>query len=121
MGRRAFCAEVGPAMVRTPAGNEAFVREHWDWFRMRFSEPFEGYAKGVHVIEIPGQKFSHQNQSLALASAAEFTMQRLKDIAALTGFGCAPSGKAPHTTSNRLHIWPAPGEREVRDGRSNCA
>ena len=66
--------------MRTQAENEAFVRGHWGWFRMRFSEPYEGYAQGVHVIEIPGKKFSHQNQSVALASAAEFTEQRMEEI-----------------------------------------
>jgi hypothetical protein len=60
--------------------DEKFVREHWEWFKLRFSEPHEGYAQGVYVVEIPMRKFSDEDESVALSLAAEYTRSRLEEI-----------------------------------------
>ncbi len=60
--------------------DEEYMRSVWGWVRQRFSEPHEGYAQGVYVIEIPMQKFSHKDIAAAWSAAAAFTRERLDQI-----------------------------------------
>ena len=65
MVRRAFCAEVGPAMVRTPEENEKFVESHWLDMKPMIYGRFD-------ICDPEGE--------MDWAAAAEFTEQRMEEI-----------------------------------------
>ena len=47
--------------------DEEYVRSAWEWCRVRFSEPHEGYAQGVYVAEVPMWKTSRKVESEGLS------------------------------------------------------
>ncbi len=60
--------------------DEKYIQNKWEWCKVRFSDPHEGYTQGVFVVEIPGYKFSDKVKNNAISLAANFTHHRETDM-----------------------------------------
>jgi hypothetical protein len=87
----------------TPAEEREHVEKAWEHFRVRLSEPFEGFAKDVFVVALPGFKFSDERESKAIHAAYEFTLAREEEIRQVQQECCTlillTTNRGPHTSS----------------------